>query len=254
MKTAYLALLLFWPLIVFAFNYDELGIVHRALVLALGPIVTGFVLAAWQWRAGTGIREPFVWVAFCVSVALLVTWLPLWWATQCGLGTGSNLGKLVVIALLLLSGLVGIAFGVMVSSETRPDEILLAPGPAARATRGTNQHVSTRLHSVKLSLPAWIWFVLGLILAVGLVLLAEWIHQDVVDRGPVIRWNELGQRIQAYDSFYGWSIGLLIIGSAGALGLIGRRYFRFPRPFVVGMIVGTTFLGLVFVLHYCMGL
>lgn len=65
--------------------------------------------------------------------------------------------------------------------------------------------------SIKTYLPGWFWFLLGIILAVGLTKVADSIYTDIVDRGPEIVRLEWGRSIHAYDSFYGWTNRLLMI-------------------------------------------
>jgi hypothetical protein len=217
----------------------ELGLAELAMTIAQGPLVMGFVVAVLQWITGKKLRDPFTWTVLCVSLALLIVWLGL--CIPVGFGFGSDQSsmteKVTVIVLLLFGVLIGVAY----SADTwRPRSAAPSAPPASLEAR------SAAPPTTQASLPGLFWFTLGLILAIGFTCLAVWISFGLVDRGPVTMRTTWGGEIHAHDKFVNAATGLAIVVVGWATGVAGWRRYQFPRPLVVGMIVGATFFGILF--------
>jgi hypothetical protein len=247
MKTIYLLVVLSWSILVVLVE-RELGpmsllgpIAELAIEIAKGLIVMGFVVAAWQWITGKRFDDPFTWIALCVSLALLIAWVPLLLPVEFGLGSGEDtVGKLIVVAILLLSILVGIVYGIVTWRLRRPAAADVAS--ILQAGLGANQG---SLAASRSSPPGLLWFTLGLLLALPLMFLAGWISYNFVDRGPVTMRTEWGGSIHAHDRIVDAATGLLITVVGWVGGVVGLRY-QLNRPLAIGFILGATLLGIFF--------
>ena len=55
-------------------NNKGIGLGPTLILISVGPLVMGFVVAAWSWICGSKLHHIFSWVTFCVSLALMITW------------------------------------------------------------------------------------------------------------------------------------------------------------------------------------
>jgi hypothetical protein len=92
-----------------------------------------------------------------------------------------------------------------------------------------------------------LWFTLGVFVALGITLLGGWISYDLVDRGPVIFQDEWGVRHRAHDRVLNTLTGFVIALIGWIVGITGLHY-RFPRALAIGLIAGSTLLGIFFAL------
>jgi hypothetical protein len=123
------------------------------------------------------------------------------------------------------------------------------PGSVPRGNAGSNHNQLQRRPFVKPTIVAvrLLWFTLGLSVALGITLVCGWISFDLVDRGPVIVRDEWGIRHRAHDRILNTLTGLVIALIGWIVGITGLHY-RFPRALAIGLVAGSTLLGIFFAL------
>ncbi len=246
MKFLYVLGALFYPILILPY-YGKQNLAELALTVAVGPMAMGFVVAALSWIAGNKLNNSFIWKVLCISLTLLLAWLLLILPTNLGFGE-SLIEQLVVISLLLLSVVVGFTYGNITWRRRNVVDDITAFACQASFSReaGSDPRIATGLIR---AMPGLLWFVLGLLLAVGITFFAGWISFEFVDRGPVIWRGEWGGETHKYDRIVNAATGLVIAVFGWVMGLSGWRR-HLPRPLIIGIILGATLLGVFWTLNW----
>jgi len=229
----------------------ELAMGEQAFRFTLGVLVLGMVLRAGTWLTARGQPDAVVTVAWSLSLALalFLAWLCLWDVSALTFRYGATDG--VIIAMLglgVVGGCVSGGFSVR-SDRSRFSAAPAAQRPfggaaAARPEAGTGRAMPAQAQTFASGL---FWFVIGVICALGLTTVAGWMGARF--RGPIIGVWELGTPRYAQDQTpINVATGLGMLSAGWVLGLLLHRR-RSVRGLAVGLVVGSTLLGMLFALQ-----
>jgi hypothetical protein len=219
-----------------------------ASLLSLGAIVLGAVLRGADWLSRVRRPDLLVSVAWTVSLSSVIAWICIF--AIAAFTAGYGLTDEMIVSVLALGGFAGIAYGLASfwyqhsSGTVTPRSIKPTVQDSTEVGIPTAQ---TPIRSRAASTGAGLfWFTIGVLSAGCLTLAGGWLASFF--RGPVAGTTVLGTTRYALDQTPVNAItGLSISVMGWILGVVVFR-FRARRALAVGLILGTTLLGVTFAL------
>ncbi len=209
------------------------GIASR---LSVGVLVLGLLLWAWTWVTDQSGPDVVVLFAGSLSLSLVLTWVGLLVIAPFTLGLALTGGVAVTILGLGMFG--GCLYGAFALALGR----FIAGCPAARDF--PQREAAARATLYRKALSELAWFTAGIVSACCLTL--AFVGISILFRGPSFR-TELGMSQYVRNQTpVNVLVGLGILAAGWALGLWMLR-LRSPWELPVGLILGTTLSGVVFV-------
>jgi hypothetical protein len=230
------------------YHHVELSLSSIASRLSVGLLVLGLILRGANWISRPREPDLLVSVAWSVSLSLVIAWLCIVAivAFTCGYGATDS-----VIATILAFGTVaGLIYGIATSWHCRSRSTTTA-ALTGRVIQESSQTGTTTITTARrVQAPrigsGLFWFTIGIVSACCLTMAGGWLASFF--RGPIVGHTVLGTPRFARDQTpVNMTAGLGILATGWIFGLLMLR-FRIPRALLVGLIVGTTILGIVFTL------
>jgi hypothetical protein len=216
--------------------------------LSLGVLVLGLVLRGVNWISRPTETDVFVSVAWSVSLLLIIAWLCIFAITAFTFSYGATDG--VIVTVVTAGGLAGFVHGIAAFCRHR-SRSAAAPTPTEPVIRDSSETGTTTLRPVRrVRVPkigaGLFWFTIGAFSACCLTMTAGWLASFF--RGPVAGHTVLGTVRFVHDQTpINIVTGLGILVTGWILGLLMPR-LRIPHALSVGLVVGTTLLGVTFAL------
>jgi hypothetical protein len=226
----------------------ELALGKMVSQLSLGVLVLGVVLRGVNWIRRPRESDVLVSVAWSISLSLVIAWLCIFAIVAFTFSYGATDG--VIVTVLALGGLVGFVYGIATFWH-RHSRGATAPAPTEPVIRDSSEtDTTTKRATGRVRVPAigagLFWLTIGTFSACCLTMAGGWVASFF--RGPVVGHTVLGTPRYSFDQTpVNVATGLGILATGWLLGLVMLR-FRVPRALAVGLIVGTTLLGILFAL------
>jgi hypothetical protein len=216
--------------------------------LSLGVLVLGLLLGVVNWIRRPKEPDLLVSVACAVSLSLVIAWLCIFAITAFTFSYGATDG--VIVTVLAAGGLTGLVYGIATFCRHRSGGAA-APAPTEPVIQDSSETDTTprapaRPVRVLKAGAGLFWFTIGAFSSCCLTVAAGWLASFF--RGPIVGHTVLGTARFARDQTpINIVTGLGILVTGWILGLLMPR-LRIPRALSVGLIVGTTLLGVTFAL------
>lgn len=210
----------------------ELSLSSTVSRLTLGVLLLGAILRGTAWLLAGDKQGGLVTLAWCLTLSLTLAWICMFMVAAFTMGYGLTDG--VVITLLMLGLAAGLVYGVAAVRR--------------KASPQAKESVKSEAADNRAPAAALMWFTVGTVAAVCLTVAASWIA--ALFRGPVIGVWELGTPRYASDqTIINVITGVAILATGWIIGLLIRRR-RVARGLPLGLIVGSTLLGIAYTLWH----